>query len=164
MAICANCGTENQGTFCAKCGAPLAHPAAQPATGAGYAPPPPAAAVVQSSGMEENLASALCYLAGWITGVLFLVLAPYNTNRTIRFQAFQSIFLAIAMIPVWIVVGIVGAILAHIPVINIIAAFLFPLIGLAFFGLWIFLMFKAYNKEKIVLPIIGPLAEKQAGA
>jgi uncharacterized membrane protein len=36
--------------------------------------------------------------------------------------------------------------------------------GFGFFFLWLFLMYKAYNKEKFVLPIIGPLAEKQAGA
>jgi uncharacterized membrane protein len=36
--------------------------------------------------------------------------------------------------------------------------------GFGFFALWLFLMYKAYNKEKFVLPIIGPLAEKQAGA
>jgi len=29
-------------------------------------------------------------------------------------------------------------------------------------GLWLFMMYKAYNNEKFVLPIIGPLAEKQA--
>ena len=36
--------------------------------------------------------------------------------------------------------------------------------GFGMFCLWLFLMYKAYNKEKFVIPIIGPLAEKQAGA
>ena len=130
-----------------------------------YAPPPPAAVAVQSSGMEENLASALCYLAGWLTGVLFLVLAPYNTNKTIRFHAFQSIFLSIAMIPIWIVLAIASFVLHFIPVLGtFVMMLLYPLCGLAFFCLWLFLMYKAYNKEKFVLPLIGPLAEKQAGA
>jgi uncharacterized membrane protein len=40
--------------------------------------------------------------------------------------------------------------------------FLFPLIGLGFFVLWLYLMFSAYNSKRIKLPIIGDLAEKQA--
>jgi uncharacterized membrane protein len=28
--------------------------------------------------------------------------------------------------------------------------------------LWLFMMWKTYQNEKVVLPIVGPLAEKQA--
>jgi uncharacterized membrane protein len=131
----------------------------------GYAPPPPATPVVQSAGMEENVASALCYLVGWVTGVLFLVLEPYKNNRTVRFHAFQSIFFNIAIIPLYIVVGIFSFILHYIPVIGpLLIMVIYMVLGLGLFGMWIFLMYKAYNKEKFVIPFIGPLAEKQAGA
>src|SRR5260370_41812929 len=40
--------------------------------------------------------------------------------------------------------------------------FLYSLLHLVFLGLWLFLMFKTSSGEKIVLPVIGPLAEKQA--
>jgi uncharacterized membrane protein len=131
----------------------------------GYAPPPAAAPVAQSSGLEENMASALCYLAGWLTGVIFLVLEPYNKNKTIRFHAFQSIFWNIAIIPLYIVIAIFSFVLHYIPVIGaLLIMLIYALMGFGMFGLWLFLMYKAYNKEKFVLPIIGPLAEKQAGA
>lgn len=115
--------------------------------------------------MEENMASALCYAFGWITGVIFLVLAPYNQNKTVRFHAFQSIFWNVALIPLYIVIGIVMFIIGHIPVIGpLVVMLVYLLLGLGIFGMWIFLIYKAYNKEKFVIPFIGPLAEKQAGA
>jgi uncharacterized membrane protein len=133
--------------------------------GGGYAPPPPAVAVTQSAGMEENMASALCYLAGWLTAVIFLVLEPYNKNRTIRFHAFQSLFLNIAMIPLWFIFTILSFVMHYIPVLGaLVMILLWCVFGFGFFALWLFLMYKAYNKEKFVLPIIGPLAEKQAAA
>jgi len=41
---------------------------------------------------------------------------------------------------------------------------LFWVVRLGIFLLWILLVFKAYNNERFKLPVIGDLAEKQAGA
>src|SRR5580698_8383176 len=101
MAFCANCGAAVDGRFCQKCGAPAGAPGAGPAPTPGAQPlPPPMTqpAVSPSVGMTDNMAAALCYLFGFITGILFLVLAPYNQDRNIRFHAFQSIFLNIAWV------------------------------------------------------------------
>ena len=113
--------------------------------------------------MTDNLAAALCYLLGIVTGILFLVLEPYNKNRTIRFHAFQSIFFWVACVVLSIVLSIIFAIFVRIPVLGpLIALAMWPLFSLALLAVWLFLMYKAYNNEKFVLPIIGPLAEKQA--
>ena len=154
MAFCPSCGSQVDGRFCAKCGAAVA---AGP--GGGTVPPPAA----QAAGMADNMAAALCYLLGILTGVLFLVLAPYNQNRLIRFHAFQSIFVWIGVFVVYIVATILSVALGALPVIGwIFGVLLHLVIGLGVLVLWLMLMYKAYNNEKWVLPVVGPIAEKQA--
>ena len=157
MAFCPNCGSSVDGRFCAKCGASVNVAGDMGAAGAPSAVPPtgiPASSA--PAGLTENAAAALCYVLGLITGILFLVLAPYNQNRLIRFHAFQSIFLHVGCIVVWIGFLFVSAVSGSLMI------FISPLIWLGFFVLWIIMIIKAYQGQKLVLPIIGPLAEKQA--
>jgi uncharacterized membrane protein len=121
---------------------------------------PPAAT---DGGLTTNVASALCYLLGLVTGIIFLVLAPFNQNKAVRFHAFQSIFLNIALIVVHIALMMVSIILGMISsVIAILFGMLHLVVSLGFFAIWLFMMWKAYNNERVVLPVIGALAEKQA--
>lgn len=175
MAFCPNCGAPVTGRFCQKCGAPTGDPVpgATPPPGGmpinetpgmgtpGVHPlPPPITAV----GMTDNLAGALCYLVGFITGILFLVLAPYNQNRNVRFNAFQSIFLSIAWFVLWIVVAMVMLFFHLIPFLGLFIGLVLRFtLGLGGFILWLYMMFKTYNGEKVILPIIGPMADRQAG-
>jgi uncharacterized membrane protein len=126
------------------------------------APTPSSGEGVAFGELQENVAAALCYLLGILTGVLFLVLEPYSRNRTIRFHAFQSIFAWIAVAVVSIVISIVAGVWALIPYAGwAITSLLWSCFGLAVFVLWLLLMYRAYNRERWVLPVIGPLAEKQ---
>ena len=162
MAFCATCGAPVEGRFCAKCGSAVnagtPPPAAGPAPSAG-----PAGAQPMAAPMADNVASMLCYVLGFITGIIFLVLEPYNKNRAIRFHAFQSIFLNVAIIAVEIVLGIFFRILlAAIGLFGLLTGVVFPLFWLACFGLWLYLLFATYQGKTVVLPIIGPFAQKQA--
>jgi uncharacterized membrane protein len=113
---------------------------------------------MQASGaMADNVASALCYALGLVTGIIFLVLAPYNKNPVIRFHAFQSIFMHVACIVVMIGLNIVLGIM-HLFSLY----FLFSLFWLACFVLWIYLLIQAYQGKTVVLPVIGPIAQQQA--
>jgi len=155
MPYCPTCGAQIQGRFCEKCGALVE---AGPARAAGDQPGPATAA-----GLQDNAAGALCYLFGFVTGIIFLVLEPYNKRPFVRFHAFQSILFCVAWIALSmalnIVIGMAGLAM-HMWWIFIPLRLLIGLIG---FVLWIFCMYKAYNKELFQLPIVGPIAAKQAG-
>ena len=165
MPFCPNCGTSTDSRFCPKCGAAVG--AAASAAGVGPDPSGPgqtagaAYSAPAASGLSTNAASALCYLLGLITGVLFLVIAPYNQNRTVRFHAFQAIFFHVGWIILWVGYTLVAMFLPW--QLRLITSLLGLVIGLGGFVLWLLLMWKAYNNDRIVLPIVGQLAEQQAG-
>ena len=157
MPFCASCGTQVDGKFCPKCGASIVSGGAAPPAGAAYAAP------VASAPMADNVAGTLCYVLGLITGIIFLVLEPYSKNRAIRFRAFQSIFLNVAIIAIEIVFGIVFRILLEIiGFLGVFFGIFWPLFGLGCFCLWLYLLYSTYQGKTIVLPIIGPIAQKQA--
>jgi uncharacterized membrane protein len=119
--------------------------------------------------MADNVAGALCYVAGFITGILFLVLEPYNKNPRVRFNAFQAIFFHLSWIVFWIAMMVVQVIFAAVlpfglhAILSILSLLIWLVVGLGGFAVWLLLMFKAYNNNPLVLPIIGSLAQKQAG-
>jgi uncharacterized membrane protein len=155
MPFCASCGSQVEGSFCAKCGSRVG--AAAPGPG----PVPASGPSVQAAGaMADNVASALCYVLGLITGIIFLVLAPYNRNPTVRFHAFQSIFLSVAWIALRIALGMVLSLSGM----WLSLFFLYSLFALAGFILWLYLLIMAYQGKNIELPVIGPIARQQAGS
>jgi uncharacterized membrane protein len=100
-----------------------------------------------STGLEANVAGLLCYLAGWITGLIFILIE--KENKFVRFHAMQSIIVFGAY-------TIIMAILSWVPILNVILW----LLGIA---LWIVLMVKAYQGSMYKLPVTGNLAEKWTG-
>ncbi|SPE26758.1 conserved membrane hypothetical protein [Candidatus Sulfopaludibacter sp. SbA3] len=114
-----------------------------------------------SGAMADNVASTLCYALGFITGIIFLVLEPYNKNKAVRFHAFQSIFLSVVAIGVRIVLSIVMTALWSLSGVFFSFA-LGSLVSLAFFILWLYMLISTYQGKTVVLPIIGPFAQQQA--
>lgn len=103
-----------------------------------------------ASGLDENVAGALCYSLGWVTGLLFFATEP--KNPFVRFHAVQSM----------VVFG--AACLAFIVCLTV------PFLGwilsiFVFYGsaaLWLVLMFKAYQGERFKLPVAGDVAEERS--
>jgi uncharacterized membrane protein len=99
-----------------------------------------------STGLRENVASLLCYVLGWVTGIVFFILE--NKNPTIRFHAVQSIVVFGSL-------SIVNGVLAWIPILGWIIA---AVTGILAFILWLVLMVKAYQGGIYKLPVAGPIA------
>jgi uncharacterized membrane protein len=119
--------------------------------------PTPSNAPSTSSGLAPNLAGALAYLLGPITGILFLV--TEKTNSFVRFHAMQSTILGVC----WIVFRVgLRVMIGVIPVLGWLLWMLI-LVVLGFGGLilWLLLMWNAFQGKEWELPIIGPLARKQ---
>jgi uncharacterized membrane protein len=101
-----------------------------------------------STGLEDNIAGLLCYIVGWVSGLIFLLIE--TENKFVRFHAIQSII-------VFGVLNIIIILFGWIPVFGLVVSSLTG--GLAFV-LWVVLMYKAYQGTMYRLPITGELAEK----
>jgi uncharacterized membrane protein len=118
-----------------------------------------------SKTIGTNVAGALAYLVGFVTGIVFLVLDPYKSNSFVRFHAFQSIFFNVAWVAFWAFWTILSAVLTPLTagVFGLIAVPLMLIFTVVGFGIWIFLMYQAYQQKLFRLPIVGKFAAEQAG-
>ena len=116
--------------------------------------------------MSSNAAACLSYLFGWITGLIFLLIEPYKRDRFVRFNAFQAIFMDVAVIAISFGLGILSMVLGIIShgFAGLVMLPLWPLMWLAFLATKIYLMVKAYGNQEVKLPFIGDFAAKQASA
>ena len=115
-------------------------------------PREPAAPTERSStGLDANVAGALCYLLGFVSGLAFILLE--KQSRSVRFHAMQSTFTFVALLVLQI-----GA--SWIPLVG---GFLAILVSPLTLVLWVLLMVKAYQGEHFKLPVVGDLAEEHAG-
>jgi len=107
--------------------------------------------VKTSTGLDENIAGLLCYVLGWISGIIFILLE--QENKFVRFHAVQSII-------VFGIYTVATGVLGWIPVIG---AFFIGILSTIAFILWVVLMVKAYQSAKYKLPWAGDVAERWIG-
>jgi len=112
--------------------------------------PPPAPT---SEGLSDSAASGLAYIT-IIPAIIFLIVAPYNQKKEIRFHAWQSIFLFIAAFAIHVI-------LMLIPIVGWVLSIPFSILVLV---VWIICLIKAFSGQRFNIPIIAPLAAKQANA
>ena len=104
-----------------------------------------------STGLDENIAGLLCYVLGWVSGIVFLLLE--RESKFVKFHAIQSII-------VFGVLSVVNGVLGWIPVLGLIVGIIS---GILAFVLWILLMVKASQGERYKIKWAGDYAERWAG-
>lgn len=161
MAFCGKCGTSiAEGVaFCPKCGAPtgpvMTGIPGSPATGPVITP----VVAPGTSGLTENVAGLLCYVLGWLTGIIFLLV---DKRPFVRFHAAQSIvvFGALTIIRIILSFGIFGWYsLGFFSIWSMISL----LVSLITLIAWIGLMVTAYQGKRYEVPIAAGIAKSIAG-
>ena len=115
-----------------------------------------------TTGLADNVAGALAYVLGPLSGIFFLVVE--KQSRFVRFHAMQSVLVGVALIILNFVLNVLNAILVRIPLIGwLFALGLVMLVGLASLVLWLALMYAAYRGQEWELPVIGREARKLLG-
>lgn len=100
-----------------------------------------------ASGLDPNVAAALAYAVGWVSGLVLLFFEP---NKYVRFHALQSAIAFGGLSLAWMVALSLG------PPGWILAVFIIPPVSAV---LWLLLMYKAYVGERYKVPIAGEMAE-----
>ena len=139
--FCSKCGAENPegAKFCSKCGAEFGVSAQSSKTSS-----------EASTGLSPNVAGLLCYVLGWVSGIVFLVIE--KKSKFVKFHAWQSIM-------TFGVLTVASLVLGSIPIIGLVFGWIIGILGLV---LWIVLMVQAGTGKMWKLPWVGNWAERQA--
>ncbi|HKV28195.1 MAG TPA: DUF4870 domain-containing protein [Candidatus Acidoferrales bacterium] len=117
------------------------------------------------TGLSENVAGLLCYLVGWITGLIFLLV---DKRPFVRFHAAQSLvtFGALNILSIIVTAGFLGGgVFGH----GFSWSFAGPwfmvrgLIDIVSLIAWIVGMIKAYQHERFRFPIAADVADQIVG-
>jgi uncharacterized membrane protein len=164
MAFCGKCGSgvTDGVAFCPQCGAPVG---ASAAAGAPIGAPPqyvaaPVMASSGTSGLQENVAGLLCYVLGWLTGLIFLLI---DKRPFVRFHAAQSIvvFGSLFILRLVLTFGIIGSGFYGFFSLWSLLSMLLSLVTLV---AWVVLMVMAYQGKHFEVPIAAGIAKSIAGS
>ncbi|MBV8731933.1 MAG: zinc-ribbon domain-containing protein [Acidobacteriia bacterium] len=141
MPFCSQCGkqVDVRDAYCSQCGA------RQPVAAS---PPDPFTRV------SPRTASIFCYVPGlgWVACIIVLAAQRFRQDRTVRFHAFQGLYLFVAwLLDDWVIRPITGPI-PRLPIHGLVQA--------ALLFMSIFMMVKAAHNEAYSLPLFGELAER----
>jgi uncharacterized membrane protein len=122
-------------------------------------PPSPAGAAEAgtTTGLDPRLAGLLAYLAGWVTGLVLLLVE--REHREVRFHAAQSLLVSLSLTGAFLALSV----LAMVPFVGIVAIPGFVVLGLAGSVTWVYLLVQGYRLRHVRLPSLGEVAEQWAG-
>ena len=191
MKFCANCGNGNDddSKFCRKCGhvfgsaggdtiigqpppAPVSMDAAAMSAintqATSSVPretplPEPRASDTGTTSLQPNIAHFLCYVALWVTGIIFLIIE--KKDRATHFHAWQSIITFGGISIITMLMSLMFAMVGAVHWLSVSWFLLSALSTIVYVGtvvLWIVLMVKAFQGDDYQLPVVGAIAHNLA--
>jgi len=155
--FCSKCGVENPegAKFCSKCGAELDSPTKTSKAAA-------KSEAESSTGLSANVAGLLCYVAGWVTGIVFIILE--KKSIFVKFHAWQSIMTFGVLTVAHLILSTMLRAIAFatfLPGLAVFAGVLGTIIWIMMVVLWIILVIQAGTGKMWKVPWAGDWAEKQ---
>ena len=109
--------------------------------------------------MAENVAGLLCYVFGWVTGLIFFLI---DKRPFVRFHAAQSMVVFGGLQLIYILFGRFFFPGFWTGGVGFVYGPLFSILQLAAFVLLIVLMVKAFQGQRFKVPVAGDFAENLA--
>ncbi len=104
--------------------------------------------MTSSTGLPENIAGALCYALGWVTGLFFLLVE--QRSAFVRFHAMQSLVTFGG-------ITLVSMVLTALPGAGLVMQ---QFLGLLALILWILLLVKAWQGVRYRLTWVSDVADR----
>ena len=129
--------------------------------------PPPVQTAKSSTGLDENVAALLSYVATWVSGLVFFLIE--KESRFVRFHAMQAILLGASFLVIggvlyfvwffgWIIFASISEVLGWL--VGLVLGLLLLVFWIGFLIAFVMCLIKAYQKQYFKLPVIGNFAEK----
>lgn len=116
----------------------------------------------ETSDLRTRMLGALAYFC-LLPAVVFLGIPALRKSSFLRFHSWQAILFTVASLVIALVFRLLYAIFSVFPVFGLLIAWLIAGIGsLGLFTLWLVLVVKAAQGQRLELPFIGPVSMRLA--
>lgn len=123
-----------------------------------------------STGLEPNLAGALSYLLGFVTGLVFYLVE--KENEYVRFHAAQSMLLSGAVVVLSVLTTVLSTVLfvgdafisggIFAALVSLVLSLFWLAFSVVLFGVWVYLMVRAYQGKRVRIPVVAKYADRMA--
>lgn len=121
------------------------------------------------TGLDENVAGALAYLFGFVSGLIVYLIE--KDNAFARFHAAQSMALSGVLFVAYTALSIVGSVLTTMmfsttstfflgSIVSLVLGLVWLVLALGGFAAWVYLMIKAYQGETPRIPVAAKIADR----
>lgn len=115
--------------------------------------------VATRTGISDKAAGAICYFT-FIPAIVLLLLPRYKDSNYVRFHAWQSVLLSIAVFVIDIILGTIALLTMFLGTVAL--AYTFRVISLLWLILWLVCVMQAMRGKRFPIPLLGGIAEKLA--